>query len=235
MLSQELTSRTKINIGSGHDYRDNYLNIDVDDQSKHDILIKDHDLSILPQRHYEEVLAHDVLEHIPHKFTTSALLDWAWLLKDGGKLVLQTSYVYGVIDTMRYDKTFVTEFNWMRCLFGNQAHPGDFHHNGFTKNTLAVYLVAAGFERPHFDIKDRWLIGCEARKVTDVRDLIPGMGSGWEFAQKAWKHVLRRELEEAHRSHFELECSTEEGKIQFFRRLITSDENLYKTAVEMGC
>lgn len=170
MLS--IGSLRRVNIGCGHDKRAGFLNVDIDPDCHPDVLLADHDLSALPQGHFEEVLAWDVLEHIPHAFTMSALLDWAALLKPDGRLTLQTSSVFGVIDTMRLSPSFETEFNWMRCLFGNQAHRGDFHHVGFTERTLRVFLSAAGFEISEFRLADGWLFQCAAVRRRDWTELL---------------------------------------------------------------
>ena len=75
---------TKINIGCGYDKRPDFLNIDSDPACAPDILIINNDLSGLPQGHFEEAIALDVLEHIPRAQMMGALFDWAALLKTGG-------------------------------------------------------------------------------------------------------------------------------------------------------
>src|ERR1041384_6056075 len=56
---------TRINVGCGYDKRPGYLNIDVDPACSPDILIVNEDDSLVPRGHFEEVVANDVLEHVP--------------------------------------------------------------------------------------------------------------------------------------------------------------------------
>jgi hypothetical protein len=150
--------QTKINIGCGWDKRADYLNIDSDPECHPDILIHNNDLSGLPQSHFEEALALDVLEHIPRAHTGGALFDWGLLLKPEGRLFLETSYIYGIIDVMRRTDTFEVAHNWSRCLFGNQAHPGDYHFSGYTHKPLRTYLKSAGFTPDNFDVREDLII-----------------------------------------------------------------------------
>jgi hypothetical protein len=233
-LSSDLSQRKKINIGCGQDYRDGYLNIDVDTASRADHIVKDHDLSGLPQKHYSEVLAWDILEHIPHAHTMSALLDWAWLLAPNGKLVLQTSYLPGVLEQMERSPGFATDFNWMRCLFGNQAHPGDIHFNCFTKRTLAAYLNAAGFSSPDFTFIDLWLIGCEVEKSRDIRDELSFDVEPAEFVRNAYNMILKREVEDFHLPALCEESQNVEGKTSLLKRLSCCPENLYRIGELLG-
>ena len=62
----------KLNIGCGYDKREGYLNVDVDPACAPDLLIRDGDYSPIPRRQFEEVLAKDVLEHIPRAQTIAA-------------------------------------------------------------------------------------------------------------------------------------------------------------------
>jgi hypothetical protein len=77
---------TRLNFGCGYDKRADYLNVDSDPACAPDVLLVDNDLSVLAGEPFEEVLALDVLEHIPRTQTPSVLLEWADLLGDGGRL-----------------------------------------------------------------------------------------------------------------------------------------------------
>ncbi|WP_428153195.1 class I SAM-dependent methyltransferase [Brevundimonas sp.] len=157
----------KLNIGCGYDKREGYVNVDVDPACEPDILVSLADDSGIPRQHFDEVLAHDVLEHIPRSATLSALLTWADYLKPGGKLVIQTSNVEGVIDMMRANPKFDHQFGMTICMFGNQAHPGDFHYTGFTPLTLRVYLLSAGFVVESMETIDGWLLAAVCSKQDD--------------------------------------------------------------------
>ena len=222
----------KLNVGCGQDKRPGYLNIDVDTACDPDILIVDNDLSMLPRAYFGEVLAHDVLEHIPHASTMWALLDWAFHLADGGELVLQTSYVFGVIDRMRATRTFENDYNWSKCLFGNQAHPGDFHHYGFTETTLRVFLQAAGFEVSHFALHDGWLIACRARKVRDWSALARADTSEGDFINAAFRTYFHRDVDEQGTAYFS-DLIEKKSRLTALKAIVAAPEHLYKVGAAL--
>lgn len=187
---------TKINVGCGRDKRPGYLNIDVDPASLSDILIVDNDDSMIPRNYFEEVLAHDVLEHIPRAKSLAALLDWADYLVDGGKLVLQTSSILGVAAKLQQSMRYQEHHSWTVCLFGNQVHAGDYHHTGFTELTLKVHLLAAGFKIDRLDLREDWLLVAEATKVEDwVASCDAAAESDTEFIREAYRQALSRDVE----------------------------------------
>lgn len=218
---------SKINIGCGYDKKPGYLNLDSDPACRPDVLVQDHDLYFLPRGHFDEVFAKDVLEHIPHAFMMGALFDWASLLKPGGKLFVQTSWIYGIIDLMRREGTFEFIHNWRVCLFGNQVHPGDFHHNGFTEKTLGVYLAAVGLEHDGFKIEDGWLISTWARKVDDWQYLLDMQDHG-AFLTEAYGLFLGREPDSA-----QFTAAGSKDRYLQLRSVVGSAERLFKLGKEL--
>jgi hypothetical protein len=187
---------TRINVGCGQDKRSGYLNIDVDPASLADILIVNNDDSMIPRAYFEEVLAHDVLEHIPRAMSLAALLDWADYLADGGKLVLQTSSILGVAAKLQQSTRYKEQHSWTVCLFGNQAHPGDFHLTGFTELTLKVHLLAAGFRIDGVGLRHDWLLTAEATKTNDwATSCDSTIESDVEFMREAYRKVVFRDAE----------------------------------------
>jgi hypothetical protein len=230
MLKPKKSYPTRINIGCGQDYREGYLNIDVDPASKADLLIKNNDLSELPRNHFELTVAHDILEHIPRAYMMGALLDWAAITRMNGILVLQTSSILGVAELMKRNDNFEFQYNWSSCLFGNQVHAGDFHHNGFTERTLKVYLEAAGFDVPGFTLNDGWLFYVEAPKLRDWTALLSSTArmSEAEFVATAYREMLGREMDEAGHSQIGRD------RYKILRGITASPENLYRTATRLG-
>lgn len=222
----------KINIGCGFDKRPGYLNIDSDPACSPDLLVKDNDLYSLPRGYFEEVFAKDVLEHIPRAFMMNALFDWAALLKIGGELFVQTSWIYGIIDTMRSAGTFEVIHNWKMCLFGNQAHPGDWHHNGFTEETLRVYLAAVGLKDNGFKIDDGWLISTRAQKVEDWQSLLD-ISDYREFLDAAYRTFLGRVPEDGRAEANKKSAAGSKARYEEVRFLAGCPERLYKLGREL--
>ncbi|WP_027721800.1 class I SAM-dependent methyltransferase [Maridesulfovibrio zosterae] len=114
---------TLLNAGSGKDFKDEYLNIDINSAWAPDILL---DLSApinpeeihktrrfgnisLPEGHFEEIIANDVLEHVPDVICT--MTNFLNLLHVGGRLIVQVPY--DLSHGAWQDPTHVRAFNEM--------------------------------------------------------------------------------------------------------------------------
>ena len=227
----------RLNFGCGYDKREGYLNVDSDPACEPDVLLVDNDLSVLPRHGFDEILAHDVLEHIPRAVTPAILLEWADLLTDGGKLVLQTSSIEGVASQLADNPSFRDQHGWTICLFGNQAHPGDFHLTGFTDMTLSVHLLAAGFRVDSMWVTDHWLLHAEATKVADWTDVVEqhATSDDEEFLAAAYRAMLDRESDDSGRVHFTNALA--EGRASrrdVVKELGSSPEHLFVVAAANG-
>jgi predicted SAM-dependent methyltransferase len=233
----ELVSVRRLNFGCGYDKREGYLNVDMDPACEPDVLLVDNDLSVLPRDSFDEILAMDVLEHIPRLATPSVLTDWSDLLVDGGQLRIQTSSIDGVAAQIAKDPTFQGQYSWTHCLFGSQAHPGDFHLTGFTETTLKVHLLAAGFNVDRMWISGLWLLNAEgtkamswARLAVDLHDVPDD-----DYVREVYRAILYREPEGHESLYFGGELAS--GRIDrrgIARRLMSSPERLLVTAERHG-
>jgi hypothetical protein len=127
---------------------------------------------------------------------------------------------------MRRTDTFEVAHNWSRCLFGNQAHPGDYHFSGFTHKTLRTYLKAAGFTPDNFEVREDWLIYGWATKTDDWSDLL-GIECYRTFVEQAYHTLLSRAPEEA-RLSFGATAANSRERLAEIRVLASSDERLYR-------
>jgi len=155
---------SRLNIGCGYDKRAGYLNVDIDPECRPDLLIKDGDTSAIPHDYFEEVYANDVLEHFPRTQTLSVVLDWASWLKTGATLRCQTSSIIDLADLLRNRTNFEAHHGLTKCMFGNQAHQGDFHFTGFTEVTLKGHLLAAELDVQEIVLREGWLLAVAAIK-----------------------------------------------------------------------
>lgn len=156
----------------------------------------------------------------------SALYDWTQLLKFGGRIFIETSDIFGIIDVMREASDFETAHNWKICLFGNQAHAGDFHFNGFTVPTLRTYLRAVGLFEDGINVRDKWLIQAWATKVEDWRDL-EAIDSYTDFLVAAFDRLLYRMPEEERFGATPTRPDSFERKAEI-KNIVCSEERLYK-------
>lgn len=107
-----MTIPNKINLGSGKDYREGYINIDTDRRWKPDVVldISAHDVYYPPELNsgeFDEILANDVLEHITD--LTRAMTQCLMLLRVGG--VMNITVPYDLSLGAWSDPTHVRAFN----------------------------------------------------------------------------------------------------------------------------
>lgn len=223
----------KLNVGCGYDKRPGYLNIDVDPACDPDLLIVYDDYSIIPRNYFTEVLAKDVLEHVPRASTLDLLLDFADYLVDGGKLIIQTSSILHIAAKLKGSTQYPDHHGWTVCLFGNQQHPGDFHFTGFTELSLQINLIAAGFAVETLELREGWMFYVEARKTSDWASILKTKASGAtdrEFALEAFQAALCRDAEE--REIVTSLKALRQGmtRKQLLKQLFSAPERLFKTA-----
>ena len=190
----------KLNLGCGSDKRRDYLNVDRADMYVPDLVADVLDLAMLPAGKYSEIVAQDVLEHLPRTSTLEALAEWNRLLELGGKLVLRVPSLEGLATLFQARETFADHMSLMQCLFGTQAYTGDFHQTCFTRILLYGYLEQCGFRTTTFDTRDEWLFDVVAAKVSeadrsshDVEALIFKEAADEDFVCEAFRKLLKRE------------------------------------------
>ena len=225
---------SRLNIGCGYDKRAGYLNVDIDPECRPDLLIKDGDTSAIPHNYFEEVYANDVLEHFPRTQTLSVLLDWASWLKIGGTLWCQTSSIIGLADLLRQRTTFEVHHGLTKCMFGNQAHEGDFHYTGFTEVTLKVHLLAAELDVKEIVLREGWLFGVTAIKNKAWDGYIPTLTeqSDETFVRETFRRAVEEEPSpealESYAGRLKAQSAT---RWQIAKEVFESDHRLWVTAV----
>ncbi|MGC1303141.1 MAG: DUF4214 domain-containing protein [Caulobacteraceae bacterium] len=220
----------KINFGCGYDKREGYLNLDMDPACHPDILLTTTDLTFLPKGHFSEIYAKDVLEHIPRTQTLNILLEFASLLRTGGDLMVQTTSIPDLARRLSESASFADEYGWTICLFGTQAHPGDFHYTGFTERTMAVHLAAAGFEIIDRELIDGWMMRFSCRKIASWEDLLNDNVQDDLFLQRAYQYFFSRDLDETGTIHFGGQLKGNRPRREVLKEIGTSPERLFVTA-----
>ena len=192
----------RLNLGCGWDRREGYLNVDMHGWHEPDLLADVRKLGFLPAKHYDEIIAQDVLEHLPRTDTLRTLAHWNRPLRMGGRLVIRVPSVLGVARLLERPENqgVAKQEELMQCLFGTQAYTGDFHFTSFTPALLEGYLTAAGFRIAALDVRDEWLFDVTAEKVRhieappvrDFKELLDVRGDD-EFVRLCYREILRRD------------------------------------------
>ena len=193
----------KLNLGCGFDNREGYLNIDLNGFHKPDLIADICNLGMLSSDFYDEIIAQDVLEHIPRTKTKSVLAEWNRLLKIGGTLKLRVPNLLALLSLLegRENQNARKQEEILQYLFGTQKYNGDFHHIAFTELLLKDYLTTTGFTILNISHKDKWLFDVIAQKVEDstyedffviYKDLL-AVPKKHEFLVEAYLNILGRE------------------------------------------
>ena len=192
----------KLNLGCAYDRRPGYLNVDLYERHAPDLVADVRDLSGLPADHFDEIIARDVLEHLPGADTRRTLAGWARLLRKGGTLSLRsTSYVHlaewllnGYGDVGRHEMA-------MQLGYGTHSSEGDCHLTSFTPLLLQHYLTALDLVPQSATLIDGWMIEVVAQKgaLTGI-NLHTTIGSRRALVWRLVKRVLRDRLRLQRRS-----------------------------------
>lgn len=99
----------------------------------------------------DEIYSSHALEHIRKGQVVQTLLEWARVIRPGGKITIRVPDLAWVCENWLKHRTN----DWhMDAIFGNQEHDGEMHHTGFTKEIMERYLAEAGLVVTSF--QDVW-------------------------------------------------------------------------------
>lgn len=132
------TELKRLNLGSGPDKREDYLNIDIDSRNNPDIL---HDLNHvpwpIPSGSFDEVLASHVLEHLVNPLS-AAFEAWR-VLKPGGLFIVKVPHENCADSTRDWSHIHT---RWNRARMNWLANPTSY------ANGLRFELVDYHAQRP---------------------------------------------------------------------------------------
>ena len=195
----------KLNLGCGWDYREGFVNIDLHAWHKPDVISDVRRLAWLPAGHFDEVIAHDVLEHLPRDQTGPVLDHWNRVMEPKGTISIRVPNVLAIADLLRRRENagFERQKELMHFLFGTQAYSGDFHLTSFTEALLEQYLGASGFKVKRMAPFMEWMLEVSAQKVdhrdgaevSDFRELLDGQGDDEAFVRRCYREILGRDAD----------------------------------------
>ena len=175
----------KVNLGCGFDHRDGYLNVDFHPDHNPDLLADVRTLPMLPDGHYEEVLAQDILEHLVRSDMAPTLAEWARITAIGGTLIVRVPDIIGIARLLAEEHTMHRQDQMIHVMYGTQAYDGDYHLNGFTELALRHSLHDAGFVTRTLERQLGWLFDCSAERVEDPGEFNPGTLPFMELVDEA--------------------------------------------------
>lgn len=164
---------SRVNLGCGFDQRDGYLNVDFQDFHEPDLVADVRELTMLPDAGYTEVLAFDVLEHLPRHDTARACAEWYRICAPGGVMRCRVPNVLALARRLAEVDDARAQAEVLHLMFGTQAYSGDFHLAGFTDVTLVDALATAGFRSIELENQDDWMLDATARRPGPGVDTSP--------------------------------------------------------------
>jgi len=127
----------KLNIGCGNKKLDGFINIDIREDVRPDIVLDVSYLDGIKDGTIDYILASHVLEHFPHWLTETILKEWIKKIKIGGVLELVVPDIKASVKKLFNDKTFDVG---IREIYGDQDYPFNYHCTGFSLFKLNTML-----------------------------------------------------------------------------------------------
>lgn len=123
---------TKLNLGSGSNrLQDDFINVDLhtDADLQHDLRTP------LPfaDNTVDEIYSCHVIEHFTRKEWEFVRQDWARVLKPGATIEIRCPDIVKLAEHVLSTDTLPLR---IQQIYGQQAHEGEFHKNGFTEQIL---------------------------------------------------------------------------------------------------
>lgn len=133
----------KLNLGSGDDYIDGYINVDLYAEKADERF----DVATLPydDNTVDEIRAYHVIEHFDYMAVQYVLKEWLRVLKPNGKIKIETP------DFLESCREFVnTDLEGRWKLYGHffstaWVNPGFIHKFLFTESELVAMMQNIGF------------------------------------------------------------------------------------------
>jgi hypothetical protein len=140
----------RLHVGSGTEYREGWLNVDLNPLTNPDIVSRAEDLPMLEDGSVDEIEACHLFEHFTYTEAVTALAEWFRVLRPGGELTLELPNLAACIEVLGkapdkhgFDLGLIGIFGWPPGVDAD----GHFqvHKWGWTPETLGEAMRNAGF------------------------------------------------------------------------------------------
>jgi predicted SAM-dependent methyltransferase len=141
--------KKKLNLGSGTDIREEYVNIDIQSFPGIDIIADATNLSFIPDESIDYIVAQHLLEYVPRPLTIKTLNEWWRLLSFRSVLEIRVTDVGLLVKGLYLNQVSkemgVHDEMVMSMLYGKQLDMYDIRYNGFTSEFLQGVLTGVGY------------------------------------------------------------------------------------------
>ena len=154
----------KINYGCGETKLESYINIDIEESTKPDLVL---DLRKQPFPYedfsVEEIVCTHNIEHIEYKYHPPILAEFQRVLISSGRLILAYPEFEKCVKNFLSNYKGLKDF-WRATLYGRQLYPGDYHVTPMITEDLIPLLKDVGFTNiryiPEIDQEFNTFLSC---------------------------------------------------------------------------
>jgi len=86
-------NKLKLNLGCSNDIKNGYLNIDLYHRDPRVKIADVKNLDFLENESADEIIAHDILEHLPFNESAATIKEWCRVLSVNGTISIQTTNI----------------------------------------------------------------------------------------------------------------------------------------------
>lgn len=134
----------KLNLGCGNDIREGYTNIDIR-KTHPDVLQCPIEILHFEDNSVDEILAIDVMEHLPYIAHDRMFMRFYGWLKPNGKLIIEVPDLQKISRALAQEDDVLKSEELIKKIYGGQGYSENHHQWGFTKDTLKSALKLCGF------------------------------------------------------------------------------------------
>lgn len=127
----------KLNLGAGTSRYQDFISVDL-----HTDADVTHDLTTplpYPDNSVDQIYSSHVVEHFTRTEWEAVRKDWSRVIRPGGTIEIRTpdiAFVARNLYDAHHNRDTVEYELYLTRMYGDQGHPGGFHKNGFTEDTL---------------------------------------------------------------------------------------------------
>ncbi len=201
MLARDSAAAIRLHLGCGPEYREGWINVDTNAESKADIVSDVKKLPVFTDSSVDVIEACHLFEHLTYYDAVAALDEWSRVLKPGGELFLEMPDLDACIrimgehaDKEGFDLGLIGLYGWPPAI-KNEGVP-QIHKWGWSRKALSEALRKVGFEAIEFGpITQTWRVAAKTGRdfrvravmgvgAKDVRSQPADSGTGAEPAQQ---------------------------------------------------
>jgi len=159
----------RLHIGCGNHIKKGFVNIDFFNENA-DLKAQAHKLPF-KQRSATRIESYQLIEHLGYINCIYALSEWYFVLKKGGKLIIETPDVDKSFKKYLASTSDQDKIRMLLWIYGNEL-PGYYHKFCFSKKILRQLLKSIGFKKIKFKPQTtyRQYPGLRVECVKDKKD-----------------------------------------------------------------